>query len=75
MGGLTVHCLVSRGDIQKSKLCVPACMCVRVGGRESDMRDVYCKKAVRDCQLVCVVQAGRVCLHLKDPSMLHPPLE
>lgn len=53
MRRLTVHCLVSLGDSQTSRSCV----CVGwVGGQgESEAREVYCKRTVGDCQLMCVV--------------------
>lgn len=69
MRGLTVHCLVSLGDSRTSGLRV--CVCVCVGGRELVKREVYCNRAVGDCQLVRVVcRQRRVSLHLKESSLL-----
>lgn len=43
-------------------------MCV--GGREMEAREVYCKRAVGDCQAVRDVSKQRERLHLKDSSVL-----
>lgn len=69
--GLTVHCLVSLGDSRTSGLRVCVCVCVCAGGRELGEREMYCNRAVGDCQLVRVVcRQLRVSLHLKESSML-----